>query len=191
MNESSLEKICSARELFALYGRIGGVIMEFCTAYCAALKVRPEIKAEMIELGISAQTLRRAEKFGNGTLDARIVLASGRQYLKLENCPVSEQKDALENGIEIWDPAINDSRRICLNELTTRQIDQGIAIDHIRTVSEQRSYHSEQALKTVTEEVKPKYQATKKELIIFDQTGRISHRFPRMTVKQICKEMAL
>jgi hypothetical protein len=86
--------------------------------------------------------LRDLELVGRGSLDAQVLelgLACGS---KLRRLPLSEQRELIKNGVEVWTGA--DTRTIPLSECGPALLSQAIAKDRVRTPSEQAAWHEEQ-----------------------------------------------
>ena len=184
MNNSSLQKIYSATELVGMVAEIGESTIRFCAAYAATIATRPEVKAELIELGLTVHFLNRAERIGRGDLDSRLLIVSGRQYQKLASCPPSEQKAALDSGVEVFDGAICDSRLIPVAYLSNEQANQVFALDHIRTIAEQRTWLAEHAACKNTDAIESEFIVTKKGVTI----SKFNLFLKRSLLKQWLKE---
>jgi hypothetical protein len=143
MNNSTLQKIPSAADLFSRLQNITNDYLAVCIDYAKSVALRPEIKDELIELGCSRILVNRMERIGTGAADPRLLTRSGRAFRKLEMYPLSEQKEALEKGVIVWDASTEDTRIVQLDELSAMQIDQALAIDRTRTIAEQRTYLAE------------------------------------------------
>ncbi len=120
--------IASFREAGVVYAKAitehGQVARDAFTA--AVPKLRPS-------------TWRRLEMLGRGALDERLILNGTTGASALVRLPFPLQKDALDNGVELLTTA-GDTLRVEVDHLTAEQSAQVIAIDHIRSLAEQRAY---------------------------------------------------
>lgn len=139
MQNSNLQKIYSASELIAWAKTNLQSNLDWCKAYVFTLDVRPEIKAELLENGFTRTQLIQLEEIGRGKWDSRLLGLSGIQYRLLEKYPLSEQRAAFDNGIEVYDSATSDIRNIPLDQLSPKQAEQAIG----RTIAQQRTWLSE------------------------------------------------
>lgn len=148
-----------------MWSGVSRALEEFCISYSSSVAKRPEIKKELVELGMPVGLLGRCERARLGALDFRLVSASGRPYVMLRDCVLSDQKQALEKGVEVWDQTAGDSRLIPIDQLSTKQVSQVFAEGRIRTIAEQRTWHSEQSVPAANETQLP-YFTRRGELVV-------------------------
>ena len=96
----------------------------------------------IVEPRLSPHFLNRLERVGRGQTDQRL-LEGGRYAAYLEKLTLSEQCKILDGGIHLL-TTDGDSLLVKVDELSTAQIKQVFAFDHIRTLSEQRLWVEQQ-----------------------------------------------
>jgi len=111
----------------------------FCQRYVQIIERFPEFRTRTIEEGImSAYQLDKFEKLGRGQILPKIATSSGTQYQRLLHAPLSVQREAVENGIEVLEPD-GATRMIPLDDLTPEQARQAVG----RSIAQQRTWLNE------------------------------------------------
>jgi len=115
-------------------------IQTMAAACHSALRDNPGIAAIIIERHpeIPMGFLRKLDKIGAGQLDHRILLGVPFGSV-LERMPISEQRKAIDSGMELL-TANGDTLRVKVSTIDRSQADQIFAVDHIRTPEEQRAH---------------------------------------------------
>ena len=90
-------------------------------------------------LGLSESTYISMEKIGRGQVDERLIFAGNNARRKLLSMPLSNQKQALDEGIEVLVDN-NDVLRVQVDNLNSNQLKQVFKGDHIRSIAEQKNY---------------------------------------------------
>lgn len=119
-------------------------VIRLARDFAGALESRPALAAELVELGVSRELIRRLERAGRGLLDARLVLntsAGGRRLMALT---ISEQKLVIENGVEVLEADGQNTRVIPLEDLTPDQAKQAFSREGIRSLAQQRTFLTKQ-----------------------------------------------
>lgn len=133
-------------ELRACLAVAGNALARAASIYVAGIdgpeggsQFRDECRREFP--GVTAAFFRDLELVGRGAIDQRILDMGLSCGSKLKRVPLSQQRELIEKGVEVWTG--NDSRIIPLAECGPRVIDQCIAVDHVRSPSEQAAWHEE------------------------------------------------
>jgi hypothetical protein len=100
----------------------------------------PNYVKELEALGINRILIYRLERFGRNEIDERLVLQTGSGARALIRMPLSEQRRVLAEGLDILEDDEQNTRRIPFDSLTPKQVYQGFAQDHVRTLAEQKTY---------------------------------------------------
>jgi hypothetical protein len=150
-----------AKLLWAERNQLAGELVQFAQKVVAEMDANPALRQKLLDTGFTLPELNNWERVGRGTLHEKLLLSSGRQYRSLSSCPLSVQKNVIENGVEIVEG--DDTRIIPLDDLTPKQSAQAFTHGHIRSITEQKSWLREQKQITIT--VAPDWQPTKKGVV--------------------------
>ena len=124
-----------------------------CKYYAKSITDNPLIKQACIDCGIPASFLKKAEDVGRGVIHYQLLLKSGSNYRKLEQCAYSDQDKYLKEPIPVL--CVNgDVLNVSIDNLTKEQSSQVFGYDHIRDLSKQKAY-IESVKTTQYVEVKP------------------------------------
>ena len=149
MIDSLIEgKVSVAAEFKRLFGEGAERIKEACELYVKAIdedneaievfrKICPEISESM---------WASFELVGRRMMHERLLYMNGRAANTLRRLPISKQRDAIENGVEII-TANNDCLRVKVEYMTPVQAKLALAKDHIRDIPEQRAFLESDKLK--------------------------------------------
>lgn len=129
----------TAKELYNSFVSIVSDLHTVCKLYVEAIDVNPEIKTELIEMGLPSSFLNNSERVGRGELHPNLMLKSGHQFARLRFLPLSEQTKALDAPIEVL--CINgDKLKVAIDNLTKQQVDQVMSSSGIRDIPAQKAY---------------------------------------------------
>jgi hypothetical protein len=128
-----------ANDLYLAWEQIFTDLKEVCERYVHALDNDAEVKCLLLEKGLKPSFLADAERVGRGLLDHRLLLESKPTFKKLAMCPLSEQQEALKNGIRVV-VRNGDVLKVPAFALTPDQANQVFDKDRIRTEPEQKAY---------------------------------------------------
>jgi len=105
------------------------------------------------------------ESVGRGMLDKRLLFGGGHAKNKLKRMPVSKQKQALDNGLEVL---INGETLIVKpDQMTAPQVGQVFGLDKVRTIAEQKNYVQRKREKDTTPPP-VQYEIVRKKLIVHE-----------------------
>jgi len=90
-------------------------------------------------LGFSYETYVSMERIGRGIMDQRLIFTETKARKKLAAAPKSQQKKALDKGLEVLVDN-GEVLRVKIDDLTSNQIKQVFAGDHVRSIAEQKNY---------------------------------------------------
>jgi hypothetical protein len=135
-----LAKIYTANEIAQRLTSNASDLAEIAKDIASAVDVNPNFIKELQSLGVARDLVLRLERFGRGQIHQRLFAATSAGAIRIIHCSLSEQTDALENGVEVLDADETTVRRIPLHELSTKQAVQTINGQHIRSIGEQRTY---------------------------------------------------
>jgi hypothetical protein len=115
----------------------------------------PNARAHLVaETGLKRCHLAQLEAVGRGGMEPRLLLNVSEGYAKLRTCSLSEQRDALENGIKVYESTIDgcDIHRVVrpesLNPFERSQVfGPG---GYIRDLEEQKEYLTKRVRRKVT-----------------------------------------
>lgn len=126
---------------------------------------------------ISRATLVAFERIGRGQLHPEVALSDAPAAKHLARCSFSEQKEALENGIDLLIVRENqtDTLRVKIGALQPRQVAQVFAADHIRDIAEQRVYFENQRAKRINHQDLSPYKVQGGS-VVFRQGTRMTKR---------------
>lgn len=142
-------KLPTAAEIADRISKIGDDLADVAHDIVAVLDVNPKFADELQEHGVPREFIRRLELFGRDQVDRRLVFADSPGARKLLNLPLSEQKVALDEGIEILEDDGQDKRVIPVHELTPKQAQQAFNGTGKRTPAQQRTWLKEQKAKAM------------------------------------------
>ena len=136
------QRIFTSSELLARTNNIGLDILTLAQDLVRSIDATPGLMAQMISEGGNRYTLQNLERYGRGQIDVRLVLDSSPIAARLARLPLSEQRQVLDTGVAVLDDN-QDHRIIQYSEMTPEQQRQTIASDHLRPLSEQRSWRDQ------------------------------------------------
>jgi hypothetical protein len=144
MNSMVCGKVISAEEFMRKMKDLANHVVDLAQDYVFSLDARPELRKDLLDAGVPRDFLRRLEKVGRGVMSRRLVLESGRWVEKVARLPLSEQEEALNDGVDVLCEDGMDHRRISVCELSPKQMQQVFGDDGLRTLAEQRTWMEEQ-----------------------------------------------
>lgn len=103
--------------------------------------------AERIGGGVSENVLAQFERIGRGQLLPKLLVAEYPAARKLQTLALSEQRDALEHGVELLvlrDGGQTETLRVQADAMTPKQVKQVFARGSIRSLGAQRAWLEEQ-----------------------------------------------
>ena len=120
---------------------ISANVSKVAKVYVDGIDRDPSFKEYLVsELpSIQASFWRSLEKVGRNQLDGRILNGAVPFGNKLRLLPISEQKSAIENHIELL-VGSGDKLLVKIDAITSDQAEQIFARDHIRSLEEQRAW---------------------------------------------------
>lgn len=143
-------KIMTADDFVSRLSQAANALVEIATDLVAAIDTRPEIRAEILEKGISEVLVDRLERLGRGQIHPSLVLNSARWTSRVMKLPLSQQREVIEKGVEVLQPDEVSTRMIPLDALSSAQTFQVFrSTGEIRSIAEQRTYIQEQNKKAV------------------------------------------
>jgi len=112
-----------------------------CQLYVKAIDEDQEAKAAFVDAypDIPATAWRRFEAVGRGSMHPMLLANLTVGARRLERCSYSEQAKYVKGPVEIL-LANKDVLKVSLHNLTSDQVRQVFATDHIRSIPEQRAY---------------------------------------------------
>lgn len=81
----------------------------------------------------------RFERIGRGQLDKRLLFGGGKAQGYLQRLPISDQRNALSNGVEVLTHR-NDCLIVKVEDLTVEQREQVFSQDSIRDIPAQKAF---------------------------------------------------
>jgi hypothetical protein len=136
----NLTKIPTAQEIADRIRSISDNLLEVAKDIAAALDLNPALADELQACGINRNIIHRLERLGRGQIHTSLVFSTTPGGLRLVSAPMSEQQNAITNGVEVLDENETDTRLIPVHELSQSQASQCIARGAIRSISEQRTW---------------------------------------------------
>jgi hypothetical protein len=139
--------LSSIEEIRALLRDVGDRLLRAGQLYAKEIDINPDFRQLMRDEfpTLTGAFLRDLEFVGRGSLDAQALELGLSCGSKLRRLPLSEQRDLIQNGVEIWTG--KDTRTVPLSECGPALLAQVIAKDRVRTPSEQAAWHEEQNAK--------------------------------------------
>lgn len=114
-------KLITAKEIReTLFSHATG-ILELAHRYVTALVVRPELRTECLELGLGRPSLDWLERVGRDQIHPKLIFARTPAEKLLAKLPLSEQENAIANGVEVLDDDEQTVRLIPVDDLTKEQ----------------------------------------------------------------------
>lgn len=166
-------------------------ICEAANIYVAAIDADSSMKDAFAEScpGIPPGAWAGLEAVGRGILDRRLLWGGGRAASYLRRLPVSEQKAALDAGVQMV-TAKGDTLRVMPEKMTSAQCHQVFAADHIRDAGEQRAWIESQAV----EHSQPVAMATLADALPWEVAGgklivRTPMTLTRRDIQRVLREM--
>ena len=114
--------------------------MAYAKSIALAFDARPELAAEMADMGMNRELIRRLELLGRKQIDERLLFETSCGGRKLIGLSITEQGQALSNGIEVLDMDEENTRNIPVRDLTPKQVTQVFHGANIRSIAEQRTF---------------------------------------------------
>ncbi len=87
----------------------------------------------------------RIEMVGRGMAYEKLLYSPRALYAKIARLPVSQQRQAIDNGVELLVGG-DDSLFVKASDMTSKQQSQAFAYDHIRSIPEQKAWISRNAI---------------------------------------------
>ena len=141
----------------------------------AILDVKPSFKQELMEVGFDSLTLDRLVALGKGEILPELLWNNRPAAIRLIALSIADQKNAVENGIEVLDPDETNVRRIPPNDVTLSQTHQVFDGARMRSAAEQRTWMRKQKSKLRPPEAVADF-IVKKDCVIIRRPGRYSKR---------------
>lgn len=181
---NSLTKVPTAKELLSKYQQLGANLIEFARELVGAIDAIPERKQELVEAGFAPAALDRLERLGRGSILPQLVFATTPGAEKVLKLSLSDQRQALEHGIEVMDEDEETTRNIPLHDLTRPQAKQVFGPDGIRSLAQQRTLIRDRKAKLLPVAPKDSYRVTK-DFVVTSAPGK----WPRSLILQWLAEM--
>ncbi len=161
-------------------------ISKACKLYVEVIDANPDASERFrSELPfISEACWANFELVGRGLMHQELIWGGGRSANKLKELPYSQQKRAIEEGIDVL-VSNDETLRVKPENLTAFQVKQVFNGRHIRDVAEQRAYM--ESLKVIDHKIKQadfSYSIVKGELVVKAPT-----RFSKTELVHILGEM--
>ena len=119
-------------------------ILKASKLYVKCIDANKDNKIKLKNLVALPETVfSNMERIGRGQMDQRLLVTHNRAETKLLSMPLSQQKKALDDGIDVL-MSNNAVLRVKPVNLTPSQVKQVFASDHIRDKAEQKNYLEEQ-----------------------------------------------
>lgn len=126
----------------SIFDRLSGVIsnyVDIASEYIDAIDKRPEIKAELQDMGLSPRFLNMLEQVGRKTLVPSLLLDGCVSAQYLRKLPYSDQSKIIQNGVTVMEWNEKDHRLIPYLDLTRRQCQIVFCGSRVRSLAEQRT----------------------------------------------------
>lgn len=142
-----LVRIPSEEEFLAKVRESGDALQEAARMLVLRLDNVPDARQSLLDRGFDVTALRQMERLGRGQIIPQIAASASCGARALGRCPVSEQRTVWENGVEVLEPDLHDTRRIEVVELSRKQCQQVFGRDGLRSIAQQRTWLEEEARK--------------------------------------------
>jgi hypothetical protein len=146
-----------------------------------------ELLVEILDEGFNLQTiadevqvpvdaLAQLEKIGRGQLCPQLLLADYPAARRMERLPMSEQERLMNGPVEVlvMRDGHADTLQVNVQHLTSQQVKQVFATNHVRSLAEQRQWVESQRPASEPVKVDVPYVLTRKSTVIFHQGCEMS-----------------
>jgi hypothetical protein len=154
-------KLLTASEVADLITAGNNNYLTAARAIVANLDVNPGFRASMIAEGVLPQVVDQLEAIGRGQRHPSLCMCTASYATAVARLPMSQQREVLENGVEVLDADETSIRNIPAAELSAQQQKQVFSGASVRTIAQQRTFIREKKAKILPVDETASYKVDK------------------------------